>query len=131
MFIAALLDTAGPRQMRGAIHSLPRARGPGYLIKGLKLILALRRAGIPTYRAVRDIEVIGDKRAEGVRFRVGSKRMEIKASLVALHEGVIPSQNATRMLGCEHVWDQRQFSFRPVVDSWGVTSVPGIIVPPD
>ncbi|MHA6729730.1 FAD-dependent oxidoreductase [Devosia sp. A369] len=132
--IAALLDTAESGHMLGAIRAMPRAltgKGPGYLLKGLKLKLALRRAGIPTYGAVRDIEIQGNQRAEGVRFRSGNKTHHIVAGLVALHEGVIPGQNATRMLGCAHVWDQRQFAFKPVLDAGGASSVEGIRVAGD
>jgi NADPH-dependent 2,4-dienoyl-CoA reductase/sulfur reductase-like enzyme len=131
--IAALLDTADSRDIWKAAPALPQAltgKGPGYLFKGMKLQLALRRAGVAIHRAS-DIEIIGRERAEGVRFRSGGQSREIAAGLVALHEGVIPGHHATRMPGCEHVWDGRQFAFRPVLDPWGASSVAGIRVAGD
>ena len=132
--IAALLDTADPRHMVSAAAALPRAlagAGPGYLRKGFALMAQLRRASIPTFRAVRDLEIVGDDRVKGVRFKSRGKEHQLAASLVALHEGVIPGQNATRLLGCDHVWDVHQFAFRPTLDAWGLTSNPAIHVAGD
>ncbi|ODT66483.1 MAG: hypothetical protein ABS75_27305 [Pelagibacterium sp. SCN 63-23] len=132
--IAALLDSAAPRNLLAAAATLPRAMtgaGPGYLRKGFALMAKLRRAGIPTFRGVTDLEILGDDRVGAVRFRTRGRVHQLVASLVALHEGVIPGQNATRMLGCDHVWDGRQFAFRPVLDDWGSTSRHGIHVAGD
>lgn len=131
--IAALLDTADGRDLWRAVPALPRAltgKGPAYLLKGLKLQSALRRAGVPIHRA-REVEIIGAERAEGVRFHSNGRRREIATELVALHEGVIPGHHATRMLGCAHLWDAHQFAFRPELDPWGATSMVGVRVAGD
>lgn len=132
--IAALLDTAKTGHIFGAIGALPRAltgAGPGYLSKGAKLMLGLRQSGVPTYRGVEDLQILGEDRVSDVQFRSGNRTHRLKAGIVALHEGVIPMVNATRMLGCEHSWDDRQQAFHPVTDTWGATSHAGIRVAGD
>ena len=55
----------------------------------------------------------------------------MRASLVLLHEGVIPSAHLTLAAQLDHVWDARQHSFRPAMDEWGRTSEPGVLVAGD
>jgi NADPH-dependent 2,4-dienoyl-CoA reductase/sulfur reductase-like enzyme len=131
---AALLDTATIDNARRALRHLPTALGAtalGYLRKGMSLKFALRRAGLVTHRAVTDIRIEGTDRAEAVSFRSGGQQRRVAATLVALHEGVIPAQQATRSIGCAHVWDDVQRCFRPQLDAWGNTSIPGILVAGD
>ena len=53
------------------------------------------------------------------------------ADLLLLHDGVIPSLQITRALGCQHAWSETQRCWYPVADPWGQTSVPGILVAGD
>lgn len=132
--VAALLDTARPGHLVGALPALPRAlagAGPGYLARGLVQILRLGRSGIPIHRRVEALEILGEDAARAVRFRVGGATREVAAGLVALHEGVIPGQNPARLLGCAMVWDEGQVAFRPQADAWGATSVAGVWVAGD
>jgi NAD(P)H-nitrite reductase large subunit len=92
---------------------------------------AIRAAGVAWFRGVSGLEVLGHGQAEGVRFMAGGQVREIAASVVALHEGVIPAQHAARAVGCEHAWDEGQACFRPVLDGWGNTSVEGVLVAGD
>ena len=132
--IAALLDTARPGRLATAMRHLPSAlagEGPSYLSKGLRLKAVLRRSGVPAYTGVSGISVLGADRVEAIAFSAAGRRHRVEAGLVALHEGVIPRQNATRMLGCTHVWDSRQHAFRAEVDDWGETSERGVVVAGD
>lgn len=132
---SAILDTTSSADQRRALRLLPsalaRREAFGYLRQGLAYKSALRRARLRMVRSVTDIHIEGAQRVEAIRFQSGGRQGRIPARLVALHEGVIPAQQATRSLGCEHEWDDRQRCFRPVHDTWGNTSVPGILVAGD
>jgi NADPH-dependent 2,4-dienoyl-CoA reductase/sulfur reductase-like enzyme len=131
---AALLDTASDDNLRPALRHLPAALRPtalGYLAKGLALRRVLRRAGLGLHADVTDIRIEGDTRAEAVSFRSAGQPRRLVAAMIALHEGIIPAQQMTRSIGCAHEWDAQQHAFRPVLDTWGNTSVAGILVAGD
>ncbi len=130
---AAVLDTARVSKF-SALRHLPRALGATgrkYLAKGLSLMTALRRSGVPIYRGVRDVVIEGEERVEAVRFVSAQGPQRLAARLVALHEGIVPSQQIARSLRCDFIWDKSQHSFRPVVDSWGGSSMPGVLIAGD
>jgi NADPH-dependent 2,4-dienoyl-CoA reductase/sulfur reductase-like enzyme len=132
--IAGLLDTSDRKNLWPALKHLPRAlggRGPSYLLKGLRLKVGLRRAGIPVFKGMRDIELHGRDKVEAVSFVARGARHRLPAGIVALHEGVIPHQNAARLLGCGQDWDPLQNAFRPATDKWGRTGDPAIFMAGD
>jgi NADPH-dependent 2,4-dienoyl-CoA reductase/sulfur reductase-like enzyme len=51
--------------------------------------------------------------------------------LLLLHDGVIPSVQISRAVGCAHWWNDTQRCWQPVVDDWGRTSVPNILIAGD
>jgi NADPH-dependent 2,4-dienoyl-CoA reductase/sulfur reductase-like enzyme len=51
--------------------------------------------------------------------------------LLLLHQGVVPNINFSNAAGCAHVWDEAQLAFRPRIDTWYETSVPGLAVAGD
>jgi bacterioferritin-associated ferredoxin len=67
----------------------------------------------------------------GVSFRTIAGRRTEPADLLLLHDGVIPSVQITRALGCVHAWSEAQRCWHPVVDDWGRTSVQGVLVAGD
>jgi len=50
---------------------------------------------------------------------------------VALHQGVVPNQQITRLLRCDHRWNGSQRCFVPELDEFGETSVAGVYVAGD
>ena len=68
--------------------------------------------------------------AADISSAAGSGTLE-PADTLLLHNGVIPSIQITRALGCAHVWDEHQRCWRPETDAWGDTTVPGVIVAGD
>jgi NADPH-dependent 2,4-dienoyl-CoA reductase/sulfur reductase-like enzyme len=134
----AVLDTAQARDQLPALRRLgwqlrwhpPWAMWP-YLRKGLMLQGAIRAAGIPWYRAVTGLRLLGEDRVRAVRFQRGGETVEIAADLVALHEGVIPASHAARAVGADHIWNDGQASFLPELDEEGNTRVAGILVAGD
>ncbi|MBR8060982.1 NAD(P)/FAD-dependent oxidoreductase [Burkholderia dolosa] len=131
--VRALVDTT-PRDAwrRAAVHVLPALRGADYLLKGLRMLRAVRRAGIPVYRGATDVRIDGDGRAECIRFRdADGIAHTLDASLVLLHQGVIPSTQLARSLGCAHEWDAATACWRPQCDARGRSSVPHVWIAGD
>jgi NADPH-dependent 2,4-dienoyl-CoA reductase/sulfur reductase-like enzyme len=130
--IRAVVDTTPPGAARGALRYLPRALlAADYLLKGMRMMRAVRRAGVEIYRAAHELEVLGETHAEALRFRVGAQLHALPASLVLLHQGVVPRTNAARSIGCVHRWDAHQACWRPEVDDWGRSSVANIWIAGD
>jgi NADPH-dependent 2,4-dienoyl-CoA reductase/sulfur reductase-like enzyme len=126
--LAGILDLGDRGARFRALPFLPRAIADART--GLGWAGEIKQAGIPRYRAT-DLRADGDGPLSKISFRIkGAPRTE-PADLLLLHNGVIPSIQITRALGCDHTWDERQHSWRPETNAWGETTVPGIIVAGD
>jgi hypothetical protein len=90
-----------------------------YLKQGAKMLAAIRKAGVPRYRAAQDIRVEGEGTAKAITFSCGARTHRIECDYVLLHQGVVPNTQITRSLGLDHRWDAQQRCFRPVADRWG------------
>ena len=97
------------------------------LIKGLGLISAVRRAGVPIRRGLRGLRAVGRHRVERVAWADG----ELAADYLLLHEGVIPNVQVSLALQLRHEWDEAQLCWRPSLDAWGQTSLGNIAVAGD
>ena len=129
--VRAVLLTMSPGWMGRAAGTLPEALAmPGALQKGIGWRGALAARGVKVMQAC-DIAIGGREQAESVRFRHRDREQSMQASLVLLHEGVIPNAHLTLAARLDHVWDARQHAFRPAVDEWGRTSEPGVLVAGD
>jgi NADPH-dependent 2,4-dienoyl-CoA reductase/sulfur reductase-like enzyme len=126
--IAGILDMSLPSARLRAIRHLAGASGD--MRQGLGWLREIKNAGIPVYRAS-DVQAEGDGALRGISFRVKGRRHTESADLLLLHDGVIPSIQITRALGCVHIWDELQRCWRPRTNEWGETSVPGIVVAGD
>jgi NADPH-dependent 2,4-dienoyl-CoA reductase/sulfur reductase-like enzyme len=124
----ALLETTPHANYHAAARRLAGLwPGRHVLGKGLGLMLAVRRAGIPVRRGVRGLRAVGRGWVEGVAWEGG----EIAADHLFLHEGVIPNIQISLALQLAHHWDEAQLCWRPVVDEWGRTSLPNIVIAGD
>ncbi|WP_321803769.1 NAD(P)/FAD-dependent oxidoreductase [Burkholderia sp. BCC1988] len=123
--VRALVDTTPRDAWRRALpHALPALRGADYLLKGWRMLRAVSNAGIPVHRGATDIGIDGDGRAERIRFRDANGIVQsLDTSLVLLHQGVIPSTQLARSLGCAHEWDEHAACWRPTCDARGRSSV--------
>lgn len=129
---SAIVETVPAGRYLSALSQLPKAlRAADYLKKGLALMRAVRQAGVPVHRGATELGIEGQEHAEALSFRQGGRRHRLSAGLVALHEGVIPDQQITRLVGAGHVWDEVQHCFRPKLDRWLMTDVIGISVAGD
>lgn len=126
--IAGVLDLSDGTAPLRALRHLPGALGlAGDLRKGLSWRRDIAGAGVRWISAA-DVRAIGDDRLSHIEFRAGGRLQRETADLLLLHDGVIPSVQLTRALGCAHDWDTTQRCWKPAVDAWGVTSVPRVVV---
>jgi NADPH-dependent 2,4-dienoyl-CoA reductase/sulfur reductase-like enzyme len=132
---AAVLDTTSRANELRAVPQLLAAAASRdarlMLAKGLEMIAALRRSGVPRYRRVTDIRIEGTDAVSGIAFRSGGACHRLGTSLVALHEGVIPAQQMPRSIGCAFTWNAAQHCFAPVLDAWGNSSIEGVMIAGD
>ncbi|WP_334191900.1 NAD(P)/FAD-dependent oxidoreductase [Pararhodobacter sp.] len=129
----ALVETT-PRQSLGQlVATLPAARhAPGLVVQGAGMMLALRRAGVPWFRQASALTIQGTGRVETLRFHdAKGQAQELAADLVLLHDGVIPQDQATRLLHCAEDWHPGRQAYEPRADLWGETSRAGVFVAGD
>lgn len=120
----AIVENLPAGRYRAAIRHLGGAiRGRSYLFKGLAMMRKVRAAGVPIHFGATDLAVEGDGQAEAVTFRSRGTAHRIETATVALHQGVVPNQQITRLLRVTHIWDSSQKAFRPVLDDTGRTSL--------
>ncbi|MEQ8393825.1 NAD(P)/FAD-dependent oxidoreductase [Thalassobaculum sp.] len=134
--VAAIIDTTPPGRLTAAMAHVPMAAlgAPDTLCKGLALLRARDRSGVPVWRDAFGLraEAGPDGAVAAVRFRSASGEEErIEADVLALHEGVVPNPQLTRLVGAEHRWHAVQRCFHPVTDPWGETTVAGVFVAGD
>ncbi|WP_414442299.1 FAD-dependent oxidoreductase [Burkholderia sp. 22PA0106] len=129
---AAILETTPAANFRQALkHLAPALRSPNYLLKGMKLLRAIKKAGIAHIREVDAFSIEGAGHAERITYRSGNRSATIAADLVLLHQGVVPNVQLTRSMGCVHDWNEVQLCWRPRTDGWGETSVPNVFTAGD
>jgi NADPH-dependent 2,4-dienoyl-CoA reductase/sulfur reductase-like enzyme len=106
-----------------ALCQLPRALTQfNEIRKGLSWMRQLRAAGVAIYHGVSAVEAEGAEALEQVAFVAEGERRIIQASVLLLHDGVVPNVQLSRSTGCRHVWDEAQLTWQPDVDEWGSTS---------
>jgi NADPH-dependent 2,4-dienoyl-CoA reductase/sulfur reductase-like enzyme len=124
----AFFETAPIENYLGAMQSFGTlGAGRRLLIKGLGLISAIKRAGVPIRRGVRGLRAAGRGRLERIVWEDG----EFAADYLLLHEGIIPNVQVSLALQLRHEWDEAQLCWRPSLDAWGQTSLPNIAIAGD
>lgn len=118
--ISAVVDTT---ELAGYLRAIPHSFGAlaGWrdLSKGLKLIAALRRSGVPIHSNARNLAITGQNKVDALSFSQRGKQMSIPASLVLLHQGVVPNTQLSLSTGLEHRWNKSQLCWHPLTDDWG------------
>jgi NADPH-dependent 2,4-dienoyl-CoA reductase/sulfur reductase-like enzyme len=128
----AMVETQTRADLLHAMRHLGGAlRGWRYLLKGLGLLAGIVRARVPRYTGATEIGIEGDDRAEAVTFESRGRARRIACDTVFLHHGVVPNTQAARALNVHHVWNAAQHCFVPVLDAWGQSEVPGVLVAGD
>ncbi len=128
----AIIDTQQPDSYIKALkHAAHLWQGRKYLIKGLKLLAKIRKAGVKQYTRAKDIEALGTQSVSEITFKSGSVQHTIAAEMLLCHIGVIPNVQLTRAMGMKHQWDSIQLCWRPELDENGNSSIKGVAVAGD
>nr|WP_321981387.1 NAD(P)/FAD-dependent oxidoreductase [uncultured Cohaesibacter sp.] len=117
--------------LRAVPHLYGAVRGWRYLLKGLKLTWRIRKAGIPFYRNTQNVSLEGTDSLQAVRFVSKGVETRIPCAQAALHHGVVPNQQITRLMRCDHHWDESQQAFLPDLDTYGESSRANLYVAGD
>ncbi|BCI65823.1 FAD-dependent oxidoreductase [Acetobacter aceti] len=129
--IAGVLQTGAPVSWSSVLRALPEAilQCPGQIAKGLarRAMIRLRRVQIIPH--VQNIEAFGSGKLEAVSFmdRKGVTH-HVDAAVLMVHEGLIPGVHPVKAIGGRLEWDDAELFFRPVLDEWGESTVPGLFV---
>ena len=130
--IGALVDTSDHVDLLRAWRTIPAAlRGWRDLLKGLHLLIELKRAGVRHFRGARNLRIDGLAQATALGFDSGGRRWSVPASLILLHQGVVPNTQISWSLRLEHDWSEQQLCWIARRDNRGETSLPGIFIAGD
>ena len=128
--IDAILDTTPSGNRLAALPHLPSFLASPYLAKGLKLMRDVR-AKVRVISGIEALRADGSDKVEGVTYRKRGREDRIAVDTLLLHQGVVPNINLSNAIGCRHVWDEMQITWKPATDEWGATSVRGISIAGD
>lgn len=121
--LEAILETTPKIPSPTILPHTPKALlGSKFLLKGMKMLLDIRKSGVPYYQGVTDLKAVGDTAVTGVEARCGSKQLSFDAELLLVHFGVIPDSHIYRLIGCHMEWDKNQRYWYPATDKWGRTN---------
>lgn len=127
----AILDTTSSANWRRAAHHAAAFAASPYLAKGVRLMLAVRRA-MRVIAGVVEIKGEGSDRLEAVSYRTRSGKLErLPADTLLLHQGVVPNVNLALSANVAHRWSDTQLCFVPRVDPFGTTDMPHIAIAGD
>ncbi len=130
--VNALLDMSTTENHIASLVKFPKALlAAQYLIKGMAYELEIRRAGVPILKGVSELKAIGDEKLQSINFKHKGKEKSLETDLLLTHFGVIPHIWLTQAAGCQHQWDPSQQCWRPKQDSWGKTSIEGLLITGD
>ena len=112
--IRAIVETNTAAHTWNAARHLPGAlRGWPDLVKGMRLLRAIRNARVPVYKGVTDVRIEGESAAAAISFTAKAKNHRIDAELILLHQGVVPNMQITWSLRASHFWDAVQLCWVP------------------
>jgi NADPH-dependent 2,4-dienoyl-CoA reductase/sulfur reductase-like enzyme len=121
--IAAILETTAQIPSPSILPHLPKALlGTSFLMKGVKMLLDIRKSRVPHYKGVTNINALGKTAVTSVDAECGSKKLSFEAEMLLVHFGVIPDTHIYRLVGCHLEWEKHQRYWYPSTDDWGRTN---------
>lgn len=121
--IQAVLDTTPGDNLLSALPLLPGAlRRSDYLLKGVGMLLSLKKSRIKYYRKVTAYQAHGRGKLERVSFTAAGKEFQLETNMLLVHEGVVSRCDFSRLLGLQHTWDSVQRYWYPTTDKFGATA---------
>ncbi|HEY7244676.1 MAG TPA: FAD-dependent oxidoreductase [Xanthobacteraceae bacterium] len=129
--LAAVLDTTPRANRRAALRHAAMFAASPYLLKGLRLMLAVRRK-VQVIGDVAGLEAEGSDKVEAVVYRTScGEERRLPVDLLILHQGVVPNVNLAMSAGVTHRWSEAQLCFVPALDPFGSTNVPCLAIAGD
>lgn len=130
--IDAIIDTTPTANYKAAFFSLGRAlTAPEYLFRGIKLLHAIRRAGINVYKHAANLIAEGQQQLQQLRFQQAGKQQVLDATTLLLHQGIVPQLHLAMLADCEVSWNTLQHCWHGNVNRWGASSVDGLYLAGD
>ncbi len=121
--ISAILETTPKLPSPSVFPHVPKALlGTDFLMKGIKMLLDIRKSGVAHYKGVTNIKALGETAVTGVEAEYGSKKLNFNAEMLLVHFGVIPDTHIYRLIGCHMEWEKNQRYWYPSTDKWGRTN---------
>jgi len=118
--IQAVVDTTNvSAYLRAAPHLARAILGWRDFAKGVKLLAALRRQDVTVFSGCSELSIEGEKRVGGLSFKHRGKAVRVPASLLLLHQGLVPNTQLSWSIGAAHRWDPDQLCWQPITDVWG------------
>jgi NADPH-dependent 2,4-dienoyl-CoA reductase/sulfur reductase-like enzyme len=130
--VAAVLDTSSFWQQLSAMPKL-MAR-PSLLKKGVLLVAAIKRAGVPVLNGVTPLEIIGDadKGVRAVSYRqANGETASISCDAVAMGYHLRAETQLADLARCEFAFDHASRQWLPRTGEDGRSSVPGVYLAGD
>jgi thioredoxin reductase/bacterioferritin-associated ferredoxin len=121
--VAAILETTAKVPSAKTLpHMITALRRTDFLLKGLKMLREIKKAGVPHYKGVSEIAARGHDKVEAVDALIDGEKRTFAADLLLLHFGVIPNVHIFRLIGCTMHWNSEQRYWYPATDRWGRTN---------
>ncbi|WP_136806971.1 NAD(P)/FAD-dependent oxidoreductase [Desulfosediminicola flagellatus] len=121
--VAAILETTPKIPSPTILPHVPKAiLGTKFLLKGVKMLLDIRKSGVPHYKGVTNLKALGETTVTSVEADYGGKKLSFITDMLLVHFGVIPDSHIYRLVGCHMEWDKNQRYWYPSTDEWGRTN---------
>lgn len=116
---AVVHTTTRADYLRAAPHLPEALRGWKDLQKGVGMLRQLRRHGVRVYAGAEGLAVKGEQRAEALCFTHKGVARRVDASLVLLHQGVVPNTQISWSLRAKHNWSDARLCWIPDTNEYG------------
>ncbi len=121
--IAAILETTPKIPSPTVLSHLAKGLlGTEFLMKGMKMLLDIKKSKVPHYKGVTNLSAYGDEAITGITAECGGKKLDFTAEMLLVHFGVIPDTHIYRLAGCKMEWNEGQRYWYPATDKWGRTN---------
>lgn len=132
--LEAIVDMTSTVNWVRSLPWLPQALlNTPLLLDGARMLLRIKRSGVPIYCNARQLAAHGTEHVEAVSFIPSSKKTEIRidAQHLLFHAGMIPRTHMARVLRLPHTWDNRQQCWTARYDIFGTSHRPDIYIAGD